>query len=300
MDLRDARHLLAASPDHRVLRRIPAVEFWTLAKARGELRRGVFVDTETTGLNPETDEVIELALLPFEYERDTGVIVRVDEAASLSALRQPSIPIPPETTRVHGITDADVAGRTIDPAAVKAALDGAHLIIAHNATFDRPMVEKHWPIFEQLHWACTLEDIDWKAEGLTTAKLDYLLMRLGWFYEGHRAITDAQAGVFLLNTPLPASKRSAMAALLESARRPLRAVRAEETDFAQRAALKQRGYRWDAGKGKRQKAWWILTDDAEAEVAWLNAEIYRKPRDIPVVNMPATRRYSARLWPNVE
>jgi hypothetical protein len=43
---------------------------WPLAIARGETRRGVFIDTETTGLDLDTDEVIELALMPFEYERD--------------------------------------------------------------------------------------------------------------------------------------------------------------------------------------------------------------------------------------
>jgi DNA polymerase-3 subunit epsilon len=74
------------------------------------------------------------------------------------------------------------------------------------------------------------------------------------------------------------------------------AVRAEETAFEQRAALKQRGYRWDDGAGKRVKAWWILTGDPQAELDWLAAEIYGADRIIPVLRMPATMRYSARLW----
>jgi DNA polymerase-3 subunit epsilon len=73
-------------------------------------------------------------------------------------------------------------------------------------------------------------------------------------------------------------------------------VRAEETAFEQRAALKARGYRWDNGEGKRPKAWWILTDDPQSEIDWLTHEIYGGPHDIPVLNMPATMRYSARLW----
>lgn len=298
MDINDAVRALEASPDFRVLRRVPPAAAWPLKASSGERRRAVFVDTETTGLDPDVDEVIELALLPFDYDRDTGEILAVDEARAYNGLRAPSFPISPEVTRVHGITDADVAGRTIDEAKIAAALADAHLIIAHNADFDRPMVEKHWPIFEEKHWACSLKDVDWKAEGLGSGKLDYLLMRQGWFFDGHRALGDALAGVFLLSLPLPESRRPALGALLESARRPLRAVRAEETAFEQRAALKQRGYRWDAGAPNRPKAWWMLTDDADTEIAWLNAEIYAKPRDIPVVNMPATRRYSARLWPS--
>jgi hypothetical protein len=128
---------------------------------------------------------------------------------------------------------------------VRAVIEPAQLIIAHNATFDRPMVEKLWPIFEQKHWACSFIDIDWKAEGLGSAKLDYLLMKAGWFHDGHRALSDALATVFLLTLPLPVTGRSGLKALLDCARRPLWAVRAEDTAFEQRAALKARNYRWD-------------------------------------------------------
>jgi len=296
MTLHDAERLIEASSDYRLLRRVPPANAWHLPPPEGDLRRAVIVDTETTGLDLERDEVIELALLPFDYERDTGRIVRVDEAGALSALRKPSFPIPAESTRIHGIAEATVAGQTIDPERVRAIVEPAHLILAHNAAFDRPMVEKLWPIFEQKHWACSFADIDWRAEGIGSAKLDYLLMKAGWFHDGHRALSDALATTFLLTLQLPESGRLALKALLDCARRPLRAVRAEETAFEQRAALKGRGYRWDDGEGKRPKAWWILTDNPQTEIDWLTEEIYREQRDIPIVNMPATMRYSARLW----
>lgn len=141
-------------------------------------------------------------------------------------------------------------------------------------------------------------NIDWKAEGIGSAKLDYLLYAQGWFHDGHRALSDALATLFLLTLPLPQSKELAFALLLKNARTPLRAVRAEETAFEQRAALKPRGYRWDEGKGKRAKAWWIMTSDPDAEIAWLRSEIYHDAREITVVNVPPTRRYSSRLWPD--
>ena len=288
---------MSSSPDHRILRRIPPASTWRLRRSSDDLRRAVFVDVETTGLDQDRDEVIELALLPFSYDRASGEIVEVFEREALNELRQPSFPIPPESALIHGISDDDVRGRTIDADKVEAIVNTADLVLAHNAAFDRPMVEKLWPIFERKHWACSFVDVDWKAEGLGSSKLDYLLLRSGWFYEAHRALGDALAGVFLLSLPLPISKRPALRALLECARRPLKAIRAEETAFAQRVALKQRGYRWDDGAGgERDKAWWILTDDPDAEIAWLNASIYQKPRVITPVPMPATRRYSARLW----
>src|ERR1700749_4114041 len=96
----DAARLIEASADYRLLRRVPAPGAWPMQRASGETRLGVFVDTETTGLDPDADEVIELALLPFEYERDTGAIVRVDAENALSAFREPTISIPAESAKI--------------------------------------------------------------------------------------------------------------------------------------------------------------------------------------------------------
>lgn len=296
MDLDDAVRLIEGNTDFRLLRRVPAVASWSLKSASGETRRGIFVDTETTGLAPDTDEVIELALLPFEYERDTGVIVCVNQDAALSAFRQPSFPTPIESSNIHGITDEMVAGQVIDPEHIRALVEPAHIVIAHNAAFDRPMLEKHWPLFEDKHWACSFAEIDWKNEGVGSAKLDYLLYAHGWFHDGHRALSDAEAALFLLTLPLPASGRLGLGALLECARRQLWVVRAEETAFEQRSSLKARGYRWDDGEGKRVKAWWLLTNDPENELRWLRTDIYGDERDVTVLKAPATRRYSSRLW----
>lgn len=297
MHITEAERLLAASHDHRVLKRVPPVSAWRTTAGAGETRRAVFLDVETTGLDQDVDEVIELAMVPFDYDRHTGEIVRIDEPAMLSAFRQPSFPIPEASTRVHGIKDGDVVGAVIDEKRIEAILGEAQLVIAHNASFDRPMVEKHWPVFMKMHWACSLEDIDWSGEGVASGKLDYILFRQGWFHDGHRAKDDALAALFLISQALPASGVTGLGALLAKARKPLMAVRAEGTPFELREALKQRGYRWDAGAGhERDKAWWILTEDPNAEIAWLNMEIYPEPRTLAPIPMPATRRYSTRLW----
>lgn len=297
MDIAEAQRVLAASPDHRVLKRVPPVSEWPTKAVAAETRRAVFLDVETTGLDQDVDEVIELAMVSFDYDKHTGEIVRVDEAVMLSSFRQPSLPIPEASRRVHGIKDADVAGAVIDGARIEAILGEAQLAIAHNASFDRPMVEKHWPAFAKMHWACSLEDIDWAGEGVASGKLDYILFRQGWFHDGHRAKDDALAALFLISQTLPVSGVTGLGALLAKARKPLMAVRAEGTPFELREALKQRGYRWDAGAGQeRDKAWWILTEDANAEIAWLNAKVYPQPKSLTPIPMQATRRYSTRLW----
>ena len=59
-----------------------------------------FFDIETTGLSVTQDRIIELALIRLSPQGD--ILERVRRF-------NPGIPIPPEATAVHGITDADVA-----------------------------------------------------------------------------------------------------------------------------------------------------------------------------------------------
>jgi len=67
-----------------------------------ELQRPLAVfDIESTGTSPRADRIVEMAL----------VMLLPDGASATHVYRFcPCIPIPPEATRVHGITDADVAG----------------------------------------------------------------------------------------------------------------------------------------------------------------------------------------------
>ena len=60
-----------------------------------------FIDLETTGLNRSRDRIVELALLILYPDGRT-----IDRVRRFN----PGIPIPPEATAVHGISDHDVAG----------------------------------------------------------------------------------------------------------------------------------------------------------------------------------------------
>ena len=118
--LRDAAARLDAHDDYRVLRRIPPSTEWQLSGASGQSRRGLFVDVETTGLDTETDEIIEVALLPFDYDPSTGDVIAVHEDQALNELRDAGIPIPAESSQVHGITDDVVKGKVVDDARLNA------------------------------------------------------------------------------------------------------------------------------------------------------------------------------------
>lgn len=123
-------------------------------------------------------------------------------------------------------------------------------------------------------------------------------MKQGWFYDGHRALSDALAGVFLLSFILPASRQPALSALLEKARKPLKAIRAENAPFEARELLKTRGYKWDPGDDKsgRVKSWWVLVEDSDAECIWLRQHVLPKAKSFVVRDVSAKKRFSGRIW----
>ncbi|CUW37151.1 conserved protein of unknown function（contain Ribonuclease H-like domain& len=164
---------LEATGDYRVLRRLVPRQHITQPDG-SKARQGIFLDLETTGLDPVKDEIIEMAMVPFTYSLDGRVF---EVQAAFQSLRQPADPIPAEITKLTGITDEMVAGKNIDPDEVAAFMAPAALIIAHNAAFDRKFAERFCPSFSTKPWACSMSQVDWAAEGFEGTKLGYLLER---------------------------------------------------------------------------------------------------------------------------
>lgn len=294
-DIQNAIRILEKHDDYRVLSRISSSSTWNFPGPEGQTRRGLFVDVETTGLNTETDEIIEVALLPFDYDPSTGDIVAVHENEALNELRDPGIPIPSESSQIHGITEDQVRGKVVDEERINSIVDRADLIIAHNAAFDRPMLERVWPCFTVKPWACSLVDVDWRAEGFGAGKLDYLLMQQGWFYDGHRALSDCLAGVFLLSRSLPKSGALGMFALLQRARVQRFSIRAVGAPFESKDELRKRGYSWDPGSEAREKAWWTIVENTDVELEWLAQNIYHRETQLPAKPLTAIDRFSTRV-----
>lgn len=164
-----------------------------------------FLDVETTGLSPRTEEVVELALALFEYDADTGAVGRRIE--SYTGLREPTVPISPGAARVHGLTMEALRGHRLDEAIVLDLLKKSNIVIAHNASFDRPFVTRLFPAAARMRWACSCRDIPWYAYGQPSASLESLTRAFGIrARQVHRATDDVEDAIALLATVGPHGK----------------------------------------------------------------------------------------------
>ena len=232
------------------------------------------MDVETTGLEAD-DVIIQLAILPFEFDRE-GRIYAVGRCESW--LEDPGRPLDPKITALTGLTDELLRGQRIDEARVAELLSTASLVVAHNAGFDRPKFEARFPAFGRAPWACSQREVPWREEGLQGEKLEWLAFRLcEMFYEAHRADADCLMTVHLLATMLP-SGRLALAPLLDQARAKTVRIWARSPK-SKKGVLKMRRaprYRWNDGEDRRPFSWWTEVREADlaAELAWLQAHVY--------------------------
>jgi len=299
MNTIEAVALLKASDEYRVIQRLQAPEVYREGEPLTK-RIGLVIDTETTGLDTNSDKIIELGFVAFEYDAGSGNIYRI--LHTYDGFEDPQEPINEVVKKLTGIDDAMVQGQHLDDAEILTWLDQASIVIAHNAGFDRAMLERRLPAFKDKAWACTFQDIDWSHEGISSRKLDYIAYQLGYFFDGHRAVNDAQATLHLLTFALPISKKLAMGELLAAARMNNVRFFAIGAPFDKKDALKERGYRWladfTAPNGKKG-VWSINVSEADTaeEETWLKEHVYAgKTGMLQKKRLTARERYSVREY----
>lgn len=148
-------------------------------------------DTETTGKDPSTCELLEIGIVHFEH----GQVVKVN-----NWLVNPECDIPEEIVRLTGITQDDVKNEKPFREIAQEVLDAfiGHGLVAYNIGFDRTVLTRY---FEQcgLKWPDENPTIDplvfanYFYPGKSN-KLGLVCERLGISLEGaHRACNDAEA-----------------------------------------------------------------------------------------------------------
>lgn len=110
----------------------------TLALAKMEF---VVVDTETTGLDTRSDEIVQIGAVRI-------VDGRLLDGDSFERLVNPGSPIPPGSTRFHGVTDEMVTHAPRIDEVLREFLDyaGDAVLIGHNIAFDLAFLNRTSPV----------------------------------------------------------------------------------------------------------------------------------------------------------
>ena len=150
------------------------------------LRTLLILDTETTGLDPETQHCVEVGAILFDVP-------------SRAVLAQQSFLLPAETNAAEPINRIPAAVTRL-PQPWKEGLpwfqnllDAADVLVAHNAAFDRQWFGRgELPAVTQ-PWLCSMEDMRWPADRQLRSRPSVRDLALAYgvpVWAAHRALTD--------------------------------------------------------------------------------------------------------------
>ena len=157
----------------------------------------VIVDIETTGLEPEKSEIIEIGALKTEGPKETDVY---------TTLIDPKCDIPEKIVSITGISREMTLGKPDIKKALSDFLDfsAGKVLVAHNVDFDIPFLryhaEKHLKKSFNNKTVCTLKLARILFPQLKNHKLHTLAEHLGVpVLNRHRAMGDCETTLHVWN-----------------------------------------------------------------------------------------------------
>lgn len=220
------------------------------------MRRALLLDTETTGVDPLVDVVVEVAACLYDLE----IGCAIESYASLvrapggnPAERVNGVPAAALVEANHGI---EVWRRVLELA------NRADVVAAHNAEFDRSFVRAAGiGSLDQKNWVCTRADFLWDGGGEGGGrKLVEIVLAYGLgVATAHRALADVDMMARLLTRVR--ERGVSLPELFERAARPKKRFVAQ-VSFEMKHLAKEAGFSWRP----ESREWWrmMCPDDAEA------------------------------------
>ena len=154
----------------------------------------IILDTETTGLNPCTDKIVQLSAIKYNQN---GVPVDF-----YNTYLNPGCPIPPSVSQINGITDNLVASAPCADQVQAQFLSflGRSLLLGYNITFDLRFLNH---TFDDAFANCSYVDvlsISKQLLSLPNYKLETVASAIGFVPDGgfHDSFSDCEAVAALL------------------------------------------------------------------------------------------------------
>ena len=194
----------------------------------------LILDTETTGLEPESHSCVEVGAILFDV-------------ASRSVLAQQSFLLPVEVNAAEAINHIPAAvTRRPQPWSeglvwFQHLVEAADVLVAHNAAFDRQWFGRGSLPAVDRPWLCSMDDIHWPSERQLRSRPSVRDLALAYgvpVWAAHRALTDCiyLAEVF--------ARCDDLELLLQRGLEPRRLMRAK-VSFDERHQAKAAGFRWN-------------------------------------------------------
>jgi len=210
------------------------------------------LDTETTGLTPETGQCIEVAVVRYS----------VKHAAVVESMSRLFYADNNPLEHINRIPSEILSDAVLDPVGiwrqVEEFVSECDAIIAHNAEFDQQWVPNEllvWP------WICTCTGVDWPAQTKPGSSLVDLALAHGLaVVDQHRALSDCLLLARLLTRC--AELGHDVEAMLRRGLRPIGHYEAK-VGFADKERAKQKGFKWDSAKKIWHKS--MAVEDATKE-----------------------------------
>jgi len=218
------------------------------------VRRALLLDTETTGVDPLVDSVVEVAACLYDLELGCPL----ESYASL--VRAEANP----AERINGVPAAALAEANHPIEVWRRVVElakGADVIAAHNAEFDRSFVRAAGiESIAEKNWVCTRSDFLWEGGGEGGGrKLVEIVLAYGLgVASAHRALTD----VDLMSRLLTRVKERGVSLpdLFRRAARPKRRFVAQ-VSFEMKHLAKEAGFAWNPDR----REWWRMMPPEDAE-----------------------------------
>jgi DNA polymerase III epsilon subunit-like protein len=159
--------------------------------------RGLFIDTESTGLNALKHQITELTATLFTFNKATGEIINEAERTyhgfQQLAFQSKHQYLP------SGVTAATLQGQAISTTIMRRMLEQADFVVAHNAPHDKRFVEKIIPEAASKMWLDSMRGIPWKTLGFNSRAQQDLLRGHGIDPgQAHRSTSDVTSAIRLL------------------------------------------------------------------------------------------------------